>query len=247
MPRQARVKHPYGLYHVFQRSSDEREIFRHESDRQAFWQVLTEASERFSIRLLGYCLLDPTSYHILIKLDRCDISSLMKSINISFMRTIGASAGLFRDRFQSELIESRADLNQVYEKMEARAEGYDKWNSFCHFDRTALTAVGLELADPIEIELTDSGCTGDNCLTNAAELKALIDSELAQNKLSFDEMLNTTELRNELICRARRESTLTLRELGDFFGGLSESRISKIIKQHQNNRTATENELLYRK
>lgn len=245
MPRQARIRDPHGLYHVYQRSSDDRVLFRQESDRQAFWQVLTEASERFSFRLLGYCLLDPRSFHLLIKLDRCDISSLMKSINISFMRAIDAGAGLFRDRFQSDLIVCHDELETVYQKMEARAEGFDKWNSFCRFDQAALATVGLELADPIEVEISDGPCSGDHCLSDLAGLQTRIDAELDARGMSFSEMLETASVRNELIWQARRESTLTLQQLGAFFGGLSESRISKIIKQ--STRAAAEDTLLSQK
>lgn len=236
MPRQARVKDNFGTYHIYQRSQDERELFRNEADRTVFWQVLTEASERFPVRLLGYCLLDATSYHLLIKLDGCDISKLMKSINISYVRGINAAAGLFRDRYQSELIHSAEDIDALREKLKMRARGKMKWNSFCHFDQQALSEAGLRIANTEEI-LEDEGrimnCSGEDCLNSIEDVQVFLNEKLERQNLDFETMLRMQELRNDLICECRLRSTLSLKQIGELFGGLSESSISKIIKQHK--------------
>lgn len=236
MPRQARVRDNYGTYHIYQRSQSDRELFRGEEDRAVFWQVLTDASERFPVRLLGYCLLDSSSYHLLIKLDGCDISNLMKSINISYVRGINAAAGLFRDRFQSVLIQSVEDVVSLQNTLKDRAEGQAKWNSFCHFDRQALDEAGMRMMDINEVTLEDGelmSCTGDNCLSDMMEVRNFLDTELADIGLAFEEMLTKLDLRNDLICECRLRSTLSLKQIGTLFGGLSESSISKIIKQHK--------------
>jgi len=47
--------------------------------------------------------------------------------------------------------------------------------------------------------------------------------------LSLEELLKEKEIRNDLILRFRKNSTLSLKELGALFGGLSESSICKIL------------------
>lgn len=243
MPRQARVKSPNGIYHIIQQSSDGREIFPTEKERQIFWEVLTEASDRYSFRLLGYCLLDAVTYHLLLKLDGCDISSLMKSINISFMKSIDASAGLFRDRYQSVLIEDRDELDAIYQKMGTRAAGHDKWNSFCHFDQKALDAVGLELTHPVQLDIDDFDPQPDDALTSIASVAIVMAMELLERSMTMEEMLANTEVRDEFIYKCRLQSTLSLRQIGTLFGGLSESRVSKIIKEYSSSRAAEDKSL----
>lgn len=233
MPRQARVKDNYGIYHIYQRSHEERPLFRGEEDRESFWQVLTEASDRFPLRLLGYCLLDDNSYHLLMKLDGCDISKLMKSINISYVRRIEAPAGLFRDRFQSELIETVDGIEALHLKLQDRAKGEERWNSFCHFDQQALADVGLRTSSIHEVLVSDADehrCEEAICLEDPDALRAYLEEELLAIDSNFEEMLRNRTLRNDYIARARRRSTLSLREIGQLFGGLSESSISKIVK-----------------
>lgn len=233
LPRQARVKDRYGVYHIYQRSQAEREIFRDESDRSLFWDVLKDASKQFPFRLLGYCMLDPGSYHLLLKLDGCDISSLMKSINISYVRGIGVSAGLFRDRYHSDLISTRNDLTLFYDQLRQRSEGRLRWNSFCHFDRLALEEAGMQLADVRDIEPAASlpaACEGDSCISLEVDVRRFLDHELEKTGTTFDEMLLSPALRNRLISDVRSRSTLSLKQIGGCFGNLSESAVSKILK-----------------
>ena len=229
MPREARVKDAFGAFHIVQRSSEDRQIFRHEADRALFWRILTDAREQFRFRLMGYCLLDASSYHLLVKLDGCDLSQLMKSINISYVMGTGVQAGLFRDRYQSELLDEESDVHALLSKLEARALGEDRWNSFCHIDRIVLDEVGFKLTEPHEF----LQCAGENCMIQPHEVENYIEETLADIGISFAEMLEKRDLRNDLICDVRLQSTLSLKQIGALFGDLSESAISKIIKQER--------------
>jgi DNA-directed RNA polymerase specialized sigma subunit len=46
----------------------------------------------------------------------------------------------------------------------------------------------------------------------------------------MDELLRDKKRRNDLIKVIRKNSSLSLKELGELFGGLSESRISRIAQ-----------------
>ncbi|MFZ7104129.1 MAG: hypothetical protein ACOWWO_15940 [Peptococcaceae bacterium] len=47
--------------------------------------------------------------------------------------------------------------------------------------------------------------------------------------ISLEELINNQKLRNEAIRKIRINSTLTLKEIGEMTGGLSESRVSRIL------------------
>jgi REP element-mobilizing transposase RayT len=57
-----------------------------------------------------------------------------------------------------------------------------------------------------------------------------IEQRLSEKKLTMEELLQDKEQRNEMIKAIRKNSSLNLKELGDLFGGLSESRISRILR-----------------
>lgn len=57
-----------------------------------------------------------------------------------------------------------------------------------------------------------------------------IEQKLSEKKLTMEELLQDKEQRNEMIKAIRKNSSLNLKELGDLFGGLSESRISRILR-----------------
>ena len=55
--------------------------------------------------------------------------------------------------------------------------------------------------------------------------------EIATKKnLPFEKIMKDKGFRDELIKEIRKNSSLTLKQIGDIFGGISESRISKILK-----------------
>jgi Transposase IS200 like len=57
MPRAARDALGGYCYHVLNRGSGRRSVFREEGDFAAFAQLLCEAGERSDVRLLAYCLM----------------------------------------------------------------------------------------------------------------------------------------------------------------------------------------------
>jgi hypothetical protein len=59
------------------------------------------------------------------------------------------------------------------------------------------------------------------------KLMEIIESE----GYTFESMLKDKKYRNELIKDFRKQSILSLKELGELFGGISESGISRILKK----------------
>ena len=60
--------------------------------------------------------------------------------------------------------------------------------------------------------------------------KDKLETIATERGLTLDELLKNKSLRNELIRLFRKHSTLSLKQLGELFGNLSESTISKLLK-----------------
>jgi hypothetical protein len=81
--------------------------------------------------------------------------------------------------------------------------------------------------DAIDIE----SCHDEGCIDCRVKAKKSLDKTLSERNISFQVMLKDKAMRNELIKKMRQDSTLSLVEIGDLFGGLSESAICKILSR----------------
>ncbi len=63
------------------------------------------------------------------------------------------------------------------------------------------------------------------------EAESKLEKRCSQKGMSKTEMLNDKTVRNQLIRHIRQNSTLSLKNIGILFGGLSESTICKILNQ----------------
>jgi hypothetical protein len=71
---------------------------------------------------------------------------------------------------------------------------------------------------------------GGTCHRNCQEVEAALRRRAGEAGLNFEEMKANREIRDRMICRVRRESTLSLKAIGEIFG-LSESAVCKIINR----------------
>ena len=58
MPRRPREINPDGIYHVATRGSDQRPLFLFDRDREEFLGRLGQATARYELTCLAYCLMD---------------------------------------------------------------------------------------------------------------------------------------------------------------------------------------------
>ncbi len=63
MPRRARFSYGGYVFHVLNRAVGRATLFQTEGDYQAFLNVMEEARQRVSMRLLCYCLM-PNHWHL---------------------------------------------------------------------------------------------------------------------------------------------------------------------------------------
>ncbi|HZK44064.1 MAG TPA: transposase [Syntrophomonadaceae bacterium] len=65
-------------------------------------------------------------------------------------------------------------------------------------------------------------------LINVAQER--INTIATENNLTIEELINNKEYRNKAIIELRKNTALTLKEIGELLGGLSESRVSRILR-----------------
>ncbi len=220
MARRARQKDEYGIYYIHQIGGGHRQIFESDDDRSRFLNILSKAHSKFSFKLYAYCLISSDAYHLIIDVNGGDLSKIMKSINISYAMYAKCEERLFRDRYRSTLLGSDSELTDALALIHENSQDHDNWNSFCVSQHDSDFTI-----DPV---LTDD-CK--DCIRSVPEASVELTKLASAKNKSLDEIFHDKELRNDLIRKFRSHSTLSLKDLGQLFGGLSESSVSKILNQ----------------
>lgn len=116
MARPLRIQYPGALYHVSHRGNGGRPIFRDDTDRQGFLEILARSLETYSVRLSGFVLLDD-HFHLLVETPLANLSQFMRHFNITytsfFNRRHHRNGHLFQGRFKSILIDGDEYLSPV--------------------------------------------------------------------------------------------------------------------------------------
>lgn len=215
MARKARGATPEGVYHIQQRSSDQRRLFESDEERMKFLALLKETKQKYGIKLYAYCLEYDNTYHLIIHANGSDLSKLMKSLNISYAMYVGFDGPLFKDRYKSRLIDSSCTFEAIRSEVVLSKNG----------------EMSCFNSDPLY-------CDDDNpfeticmpCLKTKADAYTKLEQKAQRQNLTVDALLMNKETRNALIIEFRKASLLSLKDLGALFGGLSESSVSKILK-----------------
>jgi putative transposase len=107
MPRTARIKYEGGMYHIMVRSISDIPLFRNNDDKDKYLQIINKYKNIHKFKVYGYCLMS-THGHFIIDSAGADISTIMKSINISYSiyynKTYDRHGPVFSDRFKSKVI-----------------------------------------------------------------------------------------------------------------------------------------------
>jgi hypothetical protein len=187
------------------------DIFRDDEDRKLLIDAFLTAKEKHNYKLLGIVIY-PSGYEMIIYDNGSDISKIMKSINISFSMKYKCQhedcGHIFKERYKSEILEK----TQVQKVLDQLPE--------CkHLDQTWL--------DPVDLD----ACNHEACIDCLDEAKERLIVMVEEIGLSYEDMLKKKKIRNDYIKAIRKNSTLSLNEIGSLFGGLSESAVSKILSR----------------
>ena len=222
MARQARKLDAFGIYAIRQTSSELRPLFLNTEDRIRFLTILKQTKMRFKFKLYAFCIKASNHYDLIIDANGSDLSKVMKSINIAYAIYANAEGKLFKDRYKSETLALPQDV--VY-----KIEGYKKEQETC-VDLKAFESE-RDVLDPYDVSPYQHGeIVCDECLRDVKSALLKLESIANVKNLPVQQLIKDKETRDQLILDFRRSSTLSLKELGEIFGGLSESTVCKILK-----------------
>ncbi len=233
MPRAARIKDVYGIYHITQQGCEHRNLFNNDYDKNKFLSILIASKDKNDFKLYGYCLANSNTYHLIINSNGADISKIMKEINIGYAMYVDSSIPIFKDRYKSELIRDKESLLSLLKEMHENGKKIESnYNSYCFYDEDGLQTTFL--LDIEDLRLLSSDCSSiqpecKNCINTLEEAKIKLNKIAKSKGLNVEDLLKDKTQRNEVIKDFRRNSTLSLKELGVVFGNLSESTICKIL------------------
>ncbi len=210
MARQARVKNEFGVFYIQQISGKDQLLFRNDEDRNYFVDLIQQGSQNFQFELISYCVVSDKEYHLVLKLNGSDLSKIMKSLNISYAMYRKETHQLYKDRYKSQWIESEEALNGLLSTLHCENKVTSEWNQFCKLVKNT------------------SPCKA--CVKNMDQALDWINQKCQENRLTFTQVMKDKPLRNDWILQIRKTSTLSLKEIGELFGGISESSVCKIIK-----------------
>ena len=80
MPGPGRLNFENAHYHVMNRGSGRQVIFHRDEYYQVFLACLAEASKRFGLQVLAYCLMG-NHYHLFVKTPHANLDRCMRHVN----------------------------------------------------------------------------------------------------------------------------------------------------------------------
>lgn len=225
MARKARIKDDYGVFYIHQQSTEIRQLFECDADRDKFLQILNKAQIKFHFKLYAYCILSNNEYHLVLDVNGGDLSKIMKSINIAYALYIKCNNKLFKDRYKSILLKTEVELTNSIVEIHNRNHLNSPYNNYS--TTNSFTTIPVDLIS--SNMFTNKECY--SCLKSLKEARVKLNEIADKKNLTIADLINDKKQRNTLIKEFRRHSTLSLKDLGILFGDLSESSICKIINQ----------------
>jgi len=108
MARKPRIHIPGGLYHVMLRGNGGQDIFFSPEDRYRMFFLIQEGVERFSHRVLAFCLMD-NHIHLAIQVSDISLPKLMQNLSFRYTRWINSNhqrmGHLFQGRYKALLVD----------------------------------------------------------------------------------------------------------------------------------------------
>ncbi len=98
MARKPRIQYPGAIYHVMSRGDHQEEIFKDDTDRQAFLATLGEACEKTGWQVHAYCLMH-NHFHLVVETPQPNLVPGMKWLLGSFTMRYNRRHGLFGHLF----------------------------------------------------------------------------------------------------------------------------------------------------
>ncbi len=115
------------IYHVINRANARLPLFENDDDYELFEEILTQAKEKFDIRILSYCIM-PNHWHlVLYPKNDGDVSMFMQWLTLTHTqrwhsqhKTIG-NGHLYQGRYKSFPVQTNEYLLQLFRYIERNA------------------------------------------------------------------------------------------------------------------------------
>ncbi|MFZ7119332.1 MAG: transposase, partial [Eubacteriaceae bacterium] len=108
MPRVARRRDPERTHHIICRSISEISLFRSETDKIKYLNLMGLYCKKLQCSIISYCLMD-THVHIQFDPQGCDISKFMHGLNLCYAmyynKKYQRHGPVFQGRFKNMVIE----------------------------------------------------------------------------------------------------------------------------------------------
>ena len=116
MARALRIQRPNGRYHVTARGNERKDIFRDDTDRFHFLELLAELGEQFGVRVHAFVLMD-NHYHLLLETPEANLSRTMHWLNATYCMWFNVRHSrhghLLQGRFSAFVVEDDAGWQEV--------------------------------------------------------------------------------------------------------------------------------------
>lgn len=156
MPRKPRNVFSNGFFHIVCQGLNKEFIFSKSISKNYYLQLINKYSNKFSVTIIAYCIMDNHVHLLLYCNDISDISTMMKLTNTlfaSFYNKIHNRVGyVFKDRFYSEIIKNEKHLysciqyihmNPVKANIIDKAENYSFSSCRDYFNQTGIISDSL--------------------------------------------------------------------------------------------------------
>jgi putative transposase len=141
MARPLRIEYPGAVYHITSRGNARKRIYKDDTDRTSFLDVLCSVVKKYNWLCHGYCLMD-NHYHLLIETPDGNLSRGMRQLNGVYTQVYNRRhrkvGHIFQGRFKAILVEKEdyllelcryVVLNPVRAKS-VESPGDWKWSSY---------------------------------------------------------------------------------------------------------------------
>jgi len=116
MARPLRIEYNGALYHVTSRGNERKPIFKDDSDREIFLDILYKVNKRYNWICHAYCLMD-NHYHLVIETPDGNLSKGMRQLNGVYTQTFNKKyrrvGHIFQGRYKAILIQKESHLLKV--------------------------------------------------------------------------------------------------------------------------------------
>src|SRR5256886_4386196 len=116
MARPLRIEYEGAHYHVTSRGNERKAVFRDDTDREKFLELIGRAVEQFGIQVHSYVLMD-NHYHLLIETPRGGLNRALRYLNgvytQAFNRRHHRVGHLFQGRYKAILVDKDAYLLEL--------------------------------------------------------------------------------------------------------------------------------------